>query len=63
MPRLPRAVLPVCHGTGWAVDGGRHDAGLRADHANTKKTLSKYDTGAQVTVRFGYKRSRRSNAF
>jgi ABC-type cobalamin transport system permease subunit len=42
MLRLPRAVLPVCHGTGWAVDGGRHDAGLGADHANTK-TLSKYD--------------------
>jgi hypothetical protein len=55
MLRLPRAVLPVHHGTGCAVDGGRHDAGLGADHTNTK-TLSEYDTGAQAIVGFGYKK-------
>jgi hypothetical protein len=54
MLRLPRAVLSVRRGTGCAVDGGRHDEGLGADHTNTK-TLSEYDTGAQATVRFGYK--------
>jgi hypothetical protein len=39
MLRLPRAVLPVHHGIGWAVDGGRHNAGLGADHTNTPKTF------------------------
>ena len=62
MLRLPRAVLSVCYGIGCAIDGGRHHEGLGADHTNTKK-LFEYDTGAQATVRFGYKRSRRSNAF
>ena len=56
MFRLPRAVLPVRHGTVGAVDGGRHDGRLGGDHANQKKS-SGYDTGGILVVKIGYKKS------